>query len=181
VTLLDRVRIGARSILHPGVVVGGDGFGFAQEDGAWLKVPQVGSVLIGSDVEIGANTTIDRGAVEDTIIGEGVKLDNQIQIAHNVHIGPHTIMAACCGISGSTRIGARCMLGGGVGVSGHLRICDDVVITAYSGVAGSIASPGMYSGAIPAEPTREWRRIVAWLKINGRKRRAGQPEGSDDA
>jgi len=181
VTLLDRVRIGARSILHPGVIVGGDGFGFAQEDGAWLKVPQVGSVLIGSDVEIGANTTIDRGAVEDTIIGEGVKLDNQIQIAHNVHIGPHTIMAACCGISGSTRIGARCMLGGGVGVSGHLRICDDVVITAYSGVAGSIASPGMYSGAIPAEPTREWRRIVAWLKINGRKRRAGQPEGSDDA
>jgi UDP-3-O-[3-hydroxymyristoyl] glucosamine N-acyltransferase len=181
VTIQDRVRIGARSILQPGAVVGSDGFGFAQEDGAWLKVPQIGTVVIGQDVEIGANTTIDRGAIEDTVIGDGVKLDNQIQIAHNVHIGAHTVMAACCGISGSTRIGARCMLGGGVGVGGHITICDDVIITAYSGIATSIESPGMYSGGIPAEPAREWRRIVAWLKINGRKRRAGQPEGTDDA
>ena len=134
VTLCRDVEIGARALLQPGTVIGGDGFGFAPERGQWLKVPQVGTVRIGADVEIGANTTIDRGAIDDTIIEEGVKLDNLIQVGHNVRIGAHSALAACVGISGSTTIGKRCMIGGAVGFAGHLTICDDVVIMDRGGL-----------------------------------------------
>ena len=164
VTLCRGVSVGARVLIQPGVVIGGDGFGFAQDAGEWLKVPQVGAVRIGSDVEIGANTSIDRGAIEDTVIEEGVKLDNLIQVGHNVRIGAHTAIAACVGISGSTSIGKRCMIGGGVGFSGHLSICDDVAITGFTMVSHSIRQPGVYSGGIPGEEARAWRRIVARLK-----------------
>ena len=167
VTLGRAVHIGARSVLQPGVVIGGDGFGFAPEKGAWLKVPQVGSVQVGADVEIGANTTIDRGAIEDTVIEDGVKLDNLIMVGHNVRIGAHTVIAACCGISGSTTIGKRCIIGGAVGIAGHLTIADDVVITGYSAVTRSVVNAGVYSGAIPIEEARTWRRLV------GRFRRSG--------
>jgi UDP-3-O-[3-hydroxymyristoyl] glucosamine N-acyltransferase len=164
VTLCEGVTLGERCVLHPGVVVGGDGFGMAPDRGTWVKVPQLGSVRIGSDVEIGSNTTIDRGALGDTVIEEGVKLDNQIQIGHNVHVGAHTAMAACVGISGSVVIGKRCMLGGSVGVAGHLTIGDDVVVTGLSLVSHSLESGGVYSGAIPAEDARTWRRLVGRFK-----------------
>jgi len=165
VTLAAHLQLGARVLIHPGAVLGADGFGYAREGSAWIKVPQVGSVRVGDDVEIGANTTIDRGAIEDTVIAEGVKLDNQIQIGHNVQIGAHTAIAGCTGISGSTRIGARCMIGGQCGIAGHLVICDDVVITGMAMVSGSISKPGVYSSGIPIEPSRRWRRVVARLKL----------------
>ena len=164
VTLCRGVQIGARTVVQPGAVIGGDGFGFAQEQGRWLKVPQTGAVRIGADVEIGANTAIDRGAIEDTVIEEGVKLDNLIQIAHNVHIGAHTALAACVGVSGSTRIGRRCMIGGQVGIGGHLTICDEVIITGCTMVSHSITRPGVYSGGIPYEQAQRWRRLVARFK-----------------
>jgi UDP-3-O-[3-hydroxymyristoyl] glucosamine N-acyltransferase len=167
VTLGHGVQIGARSVLQPGVVIGADGFGFAPEKGTWLKVPQVGSVRVGADVEVGANTTIDRGAIEDTVIEDGVKLDNLIMIAHNVRIGAHTAIAACTGISGSTSIGRRCMIGGAVGFAGHLSIADDVVITGGSGVTHSIPSAGVYSGTLSAEEAHTWRRLVARFKRSG--------------
>ncbi|HKC15677.1 MAG TPA: UDP-3-O-(3-hydroxymyristoyl)glucosamine N-acyltransferase [Steroidobacteraceae bacterium] len=164
VTVIAGATLGERVRIHPGVVIGSDGFGFAPDAGAWTKVPQLGSVRIGADVEIGANTTIDRGAIGDTVIEAGVKLDNQIQVAHNVYIGAHTVIAACVGISGSTRIGARCMIGGAVGIVGHLDICDDVVVTGMSMVSRSIGAPGIYSGGIPAEPAPLWRRLVGRFK-----------------
>jgi UDP-3-O-[3-hydroxymyristoyl] glucosamine N-acyltransferase len=167
VTLGPGVQIGARSVLQPGVVIGADGFGFAPEKGTWLKVPQVGSVRLGADVEVGANTTIDRGAIDDTVIEEGVKLDNLIMIAHNVRIGAHTAIAACTGISGSTSIGRRCMIGGMVGFAGHLSIADDVVITAKSSVSHSIANAGVYSSTLPTEEAHAWRRLVARFKRSG--------------
>ncbi|HEY4448616.1 MAG TPA: UDP-3-O-(3-hydroxymyristoyl)glucosamine N-acyltransferase [Steroidobacteraceae bacterium] len=167
VTLGHGVQIGARSVLQPGVVIGADGFGFAPEKGTWLKVPQVGTVRVGADVEVGANTTIDRGAIEDTVIEEGVKLDNLIMIAHNVRIGAHTAIAACSGISGSTSIGKRCMIGGMVGIAGHLSIADDVVITAKSSVSHSIATAGVYSSTLPTEEAHTWRRLVARFKRSG--------------
>ncbi len=161
VTLCHGVVLGDRVLVHPGVVIGADGFGLAREPEGWIKVPQVGAVRIGSDVEIGANTTIDRGAIEDTVIGDGVKLDNQIQVAHNVRIGPHTVVAGCVGISGSAVIGARCMIGGAVGIAGHLEIADDVVVTAMALVSHSIRDPGVYSGALPLDEARRWRRNSA--------------------
>ena len=161
VTICERVVIGERCILHPGVVIGAEGFGFAPDNPGWVKVPQIGSVRIGDDVDIGCNTTIDRGAIGDTDIGNGVKLDNQIQIGHNVKIGEHTIMAACTGISGSTIIGKRCIFGGMIGMAGHIVIADDVMITGATAVTGSLTEAGAYSGAIPAEPSRRWRRMVA--------------------
>lgn len=164
VALGPRVSVGARTLVHPGAVIGSDGFGFAQDAGAWVKVPQIGSVRIGADVEIGANTTIDRGAIEDTILEDGVKLDNLIQIGHNVHIGAHTAIAGCTGISGSTVIGRRCMIGGAVSIGGWLSICDDVVITGTTMVSHSITSPGVYSSGIPLEEARSWRRLVAHFK-----------------
>jgi UDP-3-O-[3-hydroxymyristoyl] glucosamine N-acyltransferase len=164
VTIGARVGVGARTIVQPGVVIGGDGFGFAPDRGRWVKVPQVGSVRIGADVEIGANTTIDRGALDDTVIEDGVKLDNLIMIAHNVRIGAHSAIAGCTGISGSTTIGKRCMIGGGAGFAGHLTIGDDVVVTGYSAISHSLPGPGVYSSIIPAEETRTWRRLVARFK-----------------
>jgi UDP-3-O-[3-hydroxymyristoyl] glucosamine N-acyltransferase len=165
VTLCHDSVVGARTVIHPGAVIGADGFGLAKENsGAWLKVPQVGRVVLGPDVEIGANTTIDRGAIGDTVLDEGVKLDNQIQIGHNVRVGAHTAMAACVGVSGSTTIGKRCMIGGMAGIVGQLTICDDVAVTGLTMVSHSITRPGVYSGGIPAEDARTWRRIVARLK-----------------
>ncbi|HVO49109.1 MAG TPA: UDP-3-O-(3-hydroxymyristoyl)glucosamine N-acyltransferase [Steroidobacteraceae bacterium] len=161
VTLCRGVRIGARTVIQPGVVVGGDGFGFAPEQGKWVKVPQVGSVRVGADVEIGANTTIDRGAIEDTVIEDGVKFDNQIQVGHNVRIGAHTVIAGCTGISGSTVIGSHCIIGGAVGIAGHLTICDGVTITGFAMVSRSLTTPGVYSSGIPIEESRIWRRQVA--------------------
>ena len=157
----ERSRIGRRAMIHPGVVIGSDGFGFANIDGAWVKVPQLGAVSVGDDVEIGANTTIDRGTLDDTVIEDGVKLDNQIQVAHNVIIGAHTAIAGCTGIAGSARIGARCTIGGGVGIVGHTEIADDVHITGMSFVAHSIREPGLYSSGTPLEPNREWRKNYA--------------------
>jgi UDP-3-O-[3-hydroxymyristoyl] glucosamine N-acyltransferase len=165
VTLERGVQLGSRVLIHAGAVLGADGFGLAREAGRWLKVPQLGGVRVGDDVEIGANTTIDRGAIEDTVVGEGVKLDNQIQIGHNVHIGAHTAIAGCTGVAGSTHIGARCMIAGGVCFAGHLEICDDVVITGMAMVTNSIRQPGVYSSGIPIEPVRRWRRVVARLKL----------------
>ena len=164
VTLLASTEVGARAIIHSGVVIGADGFGFARDGAGWTKVPQLGGVRIGADVEIGANTTIDRGAIDDTVIEDGVKLDNQIQIGHNVQIGAHTAIAACTGISGSTRIGARCIIAGGVGVAGHLNICDDVVVTGMSSVTHSLTAPGVYSGCIPVTTANVWRRLVGRFK-----------------
>jgi UDP-3-O-[3-hydroxymyristoyl] glucosamine N-acyltransferase len=164
VDLYAGVRIGQRCILHAGAVVGADGFGFAANAGTWVKVPQVGSVRIGDDVEIGANTTIDRGAIDDTVVEHGVKLDNQIQVGHNVTIGAHTAVAGCVGISGSTTIGRRCMIGGGVGIAGHLTIADDVVVTGCSLVSASIKQAGSYSSGMPTVETRKWRRMVAHLR-----------------
>jgi UDP-3-O-[3-hydroxymyristoyl] glucosamine N-acyltransferase len=161
-------RIGERCLLHAGVVIGADGFGNAWEHddsgGHWIKVPQVGRVLVGDDVEIGANTTIDRGAIEDTVIGNGVRLDNLIMIAHNVHVGDHTAIAACSGIAGSTRIGRRCRIGGAVGIAGHLTIADDVEISGKTLITKSIAAAGAYSGGYPFEETRQWRRNAVQIR-----------------
>jgi UDP-3-O-[3-hydroxymyristoyl] glucosamine N-acyltransferase len=180
VTLCDGVTMGDRCVLHPGVVIGAGGFGMAPDRGTWVKVPQLGSTRIGSDVEIGANTTVDRGALGDTVIEDGVKLDNQIQIGHNVHVGAHTAMAGCVGISGSVVIGKRCMLAGGVGVAGHLTIGDDVVVTGFSLVSRSLESGRVYSGAIPVEDARTWRRLVARFKRAGKKTIEGAAPRSEE-
>lgn len=162
VTICDGVQIGQRCIINPSAVIGSEGFGFAPDPASgWVKVPQIGAVRIGNDVEIGASTTIDRGAIGDTVIEDGVKLDNQIQIAHNVRIGAHTAMAAFVGISGSTTIGSRCLIAGQVGIAGHLSICDNVVVTGKSMVSASIRKPGMYSGALPIDDARKFRRNAA--------------------
>jgi UDP-3-O-[3-hydroxymyristoyl] glucosamine N-acyltransferase len=164
VTLCHGVTIGARTVIQPGAVIGGDGFGFAPEQGRWVKVPQVGSVRIGPDVEIGANTTIDRGAIEDTVVEEGVKLDNQIQLGHNVRVGAHTVIAGCTGISGSTVIGKHCIIGGACGIAGHLTIGDEVVITGFGMVSRSLAGPGVYSSGLPITESKVWRRQVARVR-----------------
>jgi UDP-3-O-[3-hydroxymyristoyl] glucosamine N-acyltransferase len=161
VCVLDRVQVGKRCLLHAGSVIGADGFGFAQTDESWLKVPQLGTVVIGDDVEVGANTTIDRGTIEATVIEDGVKLDNLVQIAHNVRIGAHTVMAAMSGAAGSTRIGQRCMIGGGVVMVGHLTICDDAMFLFRSVVTRSVTEPGTYGGSLPAEEASQWRRHAA--------------------
>ncbi len=161
VVICDGVRIGERVIIHPGAVIGSDGFGLANENGQWLKVPQLGGVRIGNDVEIGANTSIDRGALDDTVLEDGVKLDNQIQVAHNVHIGAHTAIAGCVGISGSARIGRHCMIGGGAGIVGHLEIGDHVTVTGMTMVTRSITGPGVYSSGVPAQENSEWNRNYA--------------------
>jgi UDP-3-O-[3-hydroxymyristoyl] glucosamine N-acyltransferase len=184
VTLVQDVQMGERCILHPGAVIGSDGFGNAKTDGGWVKVPQVGSVRIGSDVEIGANTTIDRGAIDDTVIENGVRLDNLIQIAHNVHIGEHTAMAAFTGISGSTIIGKRCMFAGRAGVVGHINICDDVVVGGATMISKDVREPGFYTASFPAEKDRDWKRKVArFRRMDELVKRVGALEksaGSDD-
>ena len=164
VTVYHGCVIGARVILHSGVVIGADGFGIAMERGRWVKVPQVGRVVIADDVEIGANTTVDRGALDDTVIEEGVKLDNQIQVAHNVRIGAHTAIAACTGIAGSARIGKNCRIGGASGIAGHITIADGVEISTYTLITKSIDRPGIYTGAYAFEPHRDWLRNAAQLR-----------------
>lgn len=163
-TVLARVRIGARAVIHAQAAIGSDGFGFANEAGRWLKIPQTGTVVIGDDVEIGAGTTIDRGALGDTVIGDGVKLDNQIQVGHNVNIGAHTAMAGCVGIAGSATIGQYCTVGGGAVILGHLTIADRVNISAGALVTKSISEAGTYGGAWPLAPQREWLKSAAHLR-----------------
>jgi UDP-3-O-[3-hydroxymyristoyl] glucosamine N-acyltransferase len=164
VSIYHDCMIGERVILHSGVVIGADGFGMAMDDGRWLKIPQIGRVLIGDDVEIGASTTIDRGALDDTVIEEGVKLDNQIQIGHNCHIGAHTAIAGCTGIAGSTRIGKYCMLGGNAMISGHLTIADRVTISGGTLVAKSITAAGTYTAVFPMQPHAEWLKNAALVR-----------------
>ncbi|OUM37689.1 UDP-3-O-(3-hydroxymyristoyl)glucosamine N-acyltransferase [Pseudomonas putida] len=164
VTLYHDVIIGKRVVIQSGAVIGGEGFGFANEKGIWRKIAQIGGVTIGDDVEIGVNTAVDRGALSDTRIGNGVKLDNQIQIAHNVQIGDHTAMAACVGISGSTRIGKHCMLAGGVGLVGHIDICDNVFVSGMTMVTRSITEPGSYSSGTAMQPLADWRKSAARIR-----------------
>jgi len=164
-TLYARTRVGKRAIVHSGAVLGADGFGFAREQGgSWVKIPQTGRVWIGDDVEVGANTCIDRGAIEDTVIEDGVKLDNQIQIAHNVRIGAHTAIAGCTGIAGSTIIGKRCTIAGASNIIGHLEIADDVNILVASVVTRSISRPGTYAGTVPSQPYDDWLRNYSHLR-----------------
>lgn len=164
VTVYERCIIGARVRLHSGVVIGADGFGLAPDGERWVKIPQIGRVVIGDDVEIGANTTVDRGAIDDTVIEEGVKLDNLIQIAHNVHIGAHTAIAGCAGVAGSARIGRHCRIGGASGIAGHITLADNVEISAHTIITRSIDKPGTYTGAYPFEANRDWRRNAAQLR-----------------
>jgi UDP-3-O-[3-hydroxymyristoyl] glucosamine N-acyltransferase len=156
--------IGKRAILHSGAVIGADGFGIAKEKGNWIKVPQIGRVLIGDDVEIGANTTVDRGAMDDTIIEDGVKLDNQIQVAHNVRIGAHTAIAGCVGIAGSAKVGKHCTVGGGAVILGHLEIVDRVNISAGTLVTKSIAKEGTYTSVMPFSAHQDWLKNAAHLR-----------------
>jgi UDP-3-O-[3-hydroxymyristoyl] glucosamine N-acyltransferase len=164
VTLVARVRLGRNVRIHPGAVLGADGFGLAMDDGRWIKVPQLGGVRIGDDCEIGANTCIDRGAIEDTVLEEDVRLDNQVQIGHNVVIGAHTAMAGCVAVAGSTRIGRYCLIGGGAGFVGHIEIADKVMVTAMSLVTHSLTEAGEYSSGTPIQPNRDWRRNAARFK-----------------
>ncbi|MGL4667870.1 MAG: UDP-3-O-(3-hydroxymyristoyl)glucosamine N-acyltransferase [Saezia sp.] len=167
VSILYDCKIGHRCIINSGAVIGGDGFGFAptaEGERRWIKIEQLGAVTLGDDVEIGSNTCIDRGAIDDTIIGDGVKLDNVIQIGHNVHIGNDTLMASCTGISGSTHIGERCIVGGAVGMAGHLQIADDVTVMAATNVTKSITKQGIYSGIIPFDEASVWRKNIALLR-----------------
>ncbi len=164
VTVAHDCIIGEHNLIHPGVVIGADGFGQAMDKGVWIKVPQLGGVLIGNDVEIGANTTIDRGAIENTVIEDNVKLDNQIQIAHNVKIGAHTAIAGCTAVAGSTKIGKHCRIAGMVGIVGHLEIADNVTVTAKSLVTGSIKKAGVYSAGTPLEPSQQWRKNTVRFK-----------------
>ena len=177
VTLCTGVQIGKRALLHPGAVIGADGFGLAPDKTGWVKVPQLGSVRIGDDVEIGANTTVDRGALEDTVIEDGVKLDNQIQVAHNARIGAHTAVAGCTAIAGSAVIGKHCMIAGGVGITGHIEICDGVTVTAMTLVSHSITEPGVYSGSLPVDTQQQWRKnSVRFRQLDALARRLTELE-----
>jgi len=159
-TLVEDVRIGERTIIHPGAVIGSDGFGNARRGSGWIKIPQLGGVVIGSDVEIGTNTTVDRGAIDDTIIEDGVRLDNLIQVGHNARIGAHTAIAGLTAIAGSATVGKRCMIAGLAGVIGHVTICDDVVITAQALITKDIHEPGVYSATFGAEKDKDWKRMI---------------------
>ncbi len=161
VTVYHRVQIGADCIIHSGAVIGADGFGFANQRGNWLKIPQVGTVIIGARTEIGASTTIDRGALEDTVIGTNCIIDNQVQIAHNVQIGDHTAIAGCTVVAGSTKIGKYCVIGGACAINGHMEICDGVHITGMSMIIKSITEKGVYSSGMPAATNLEWRKNSA--------------------
>ncbi len=164
VSFLADCRIGRRGIVQSGAVIGGDGFGFANDRGSWIKIPQTGGVRIGDDVEIGANTTIDRGALDHTVIEDGVKLDNQIQIAHNCVIGAHTAMAGCVGVAGSARIGRHCTFGGAAMVLGHLTIVDHVHVSSGSLVSRSISEPGQYTGFYPLAKNADWEKTAAVVR-----------------
>ncbi len=179
VSIYHDVAIGKNCIIHSGVVIGSDGFGFANEQGSWVKIRQIGGVLIGDNVEIGANTTIDRGALSDTKIGSGVILDNLVQIAHNVEVGENSAMAACCKIAGSTKIGANCTLSGGVGVTGHLTLVDGTHITAMSLITKSIDEPGSYSSGTAMLKTSDWRKSAArFRKLDDLAKRVKKVEDS---
>jgi UDP-3-O-[3-hydroxymyristoyl] glucosamine N-acyltransferase len=164
VVLYAGCRIGARALIHSGAVIGADGFGLAEDGGVWIKVPQIGGVVLGDDVEIGANTTIDRGTMDDTVLEDGVKLDNQIQIGHNVRIGAHTAMAGFAGVAGSTHIGRHCMIGGAARILGHLTIVDHVNISATTVVSRSIRRPGTYTGLFPFDEHASWARNTAFVR-----------------
>lgn len=164
VTITGPTILGERGIIHPGVVLGSDGFGLANDNGVWEKIPQIGKVLIGNDVEIGANTTIDRGALRDTVIEDGVKLDNQIQIAHNVKIGAHTAIAGCAGIAGSAIIGKHCAIGGGAGIQGHIEIADGTHVTGMTKISQSISTPGLYTSGTAAQENKQWIRNAMRFK-----------------
>ncbi|MGB5444089.1 MAG: UDP-3-O-(3-hydroxymyristoyl)glucosamine N-acyltransferase [Psychromonas sp.] len=167
VTIYHQSQIGARCIIHANTVIGSDGFGNAPYQGTWVKIPQIGKVIIGDDVEIGSSTTIDRGALSDTLIADGVRIDNQCQIAHNVSIGKHTAIAGGSNIAGSTKVGASCIIGGSVAMNGHINITDNVVITGDSMVMRSITEPGIYSSGVPAQKNKAWRKTTAYtLKID---------------
>ena len=170
VTVGHGCRIGADGIVHAGVVIGADGFGFAPHQGQWEKIEQLGAVRIGDQVEIGANTCIDRGALEDTVIEDGVKLDNLIQIGHNVRIGAHSALAGCVGVAGSAKIGAHCTIGGGAVVLGHLELADGVHISAASVVTRSVLKPGHYTGMFPLDENSQWEKSAASLKQLARRR-----------
>lgn len=177
VTVAYACRIGERCILHPGAVIGADGFGFAPHDGHWVKIEQLGAVRIGNDVEIGANTCIDRGALQDTVLEDGVKLDNLVQIGHNVRIGAHSALAGCAGVAGSATIGAHCTVGGGAIVLGHLRLADHVHVSAASTVMRSILKPGLYTGLFPIDDNAAWEKNAATLKqLHGLRERLKQTE-----
>lgn len=164
VTLARAVQMGKRCIIHPGAVLGADGFGNAMTPDGWLKVPQLGGVRIGDDVEIGANSTVDCGAIEDTVIEDGVRIDNLCMIGHNCHIGAHTAMAGMSGIAGSTTVGKRCMFAGMAGAVGHITICDDVIVAAKGMISKDITTPGTYASNFPAEPAKDWSRKVARVR-----------------
>jgi UDP-3-O-[3-hydroxymyristoyl] glucosamine N-acyltransferase len=182
VTIYDGCTIGDRVIIHSGAVIGADGFGMARDAGRWIKIPQVGAVRIGDDVEIGANTTIDRGALDDTVVEEGAKLDNQIQVGHNCVIGAHTVIAGCTGISGSVTIGKHCMIGGGVGLVGHISICDHVTISGFSLITKSITEPGTYTSGLPFMPHAEWLRNAVHLRrLDKIAKEAGRQAPGDDS
>jgi UDP-3-O-[3-hydroxymyristoyl] glucosamine N-acyltransferase len=161
--------LGKRVFVHSGAVIGADGFGFADDAGRWVKIPQIGSVRIGDDVEVGANTTIDRGAMDDTLIEEGVKLDNQVQIGHNTRIGAHTAVAGCVGIAGSADIGRHCTFGGAAMILGHLKIVDHVNVSAGTFISRSILKAGTYTGIYPVDEHDNWARAAAWLRRKGKK------------
>lgn len=185
VAILKDTVIGKNCLIHSGAVIGADGFGYAKSTNEWIKVPQVGKVVIGDSVEVGANSTVDRGALDDTIIGNRVKIDNQVQVAHNVVIGDDTIIAGCVGIAGSARIGKRCAIGGQAGILGHLDICDDVTIGACSTVSKSIKKPGLYTSIMRVEEIEKWQKNIARFnrlehyidKINTIEKRLNIPEG----
>jgi UDP-3-O-[3-hydroxymyristoyl] glucosamine N-acyltransferase len=164
VTIYRECSIGERCIVHAGAVIGADGFGHAPDNGTWVKIPQIGRVVIGNDVEVGANTTIDRGALDDTIIEDGVKLDNLIQIGHNCRIGAHTVIAGCVGIAGSALIGRHCRIGGAAMILGHLEIADEVTISPGSMITRSVTKPGTYTALMPFQPHREWLTTAAHIR-----------------
>lgn len=177
VTLYHGVMVGKRAILHSGCVIGGDGFGFAHDGSGWHKIAQLGGARLGDDVEVGSCSSIDRGALGDTVIGNDVKIDSQVQIAHNVQVGDHSALAGCVGIAGSTRVGRHCMLGGGVGLSGHLTICDGVQVTGMSLVTNSLLEPGVYSSGTGAMENSQWRRnAVRFKQLDSIARRLGRLE-----
>ena len=187
VTIYHACVVGARCILHSGAVIGADGFGMAPDAGRWVKIPQVGRAVLGDDVEVGANTTIDRGALGDTVVEEGVKIDNQVQVAHNCRIGAHTVIAGCVGISGSVVIGRHCLIGGGAGLVGHIAICDGVTVSGMTFITKSIRRPGVYSSGLPMMPHADWLRNAAQLRrldetarIARGKAAPGEDHGNDD-
>lgn len=164
VVIEHRCQLGQRVTLHPGVVIGADGFGLARDKDRWLKIPQTGRVVIGDDCSVGANTTIDRGAIEDTILSDDVHLDNQIQIGHNVRIGAHTVIAGCAAVAGSAQIGANCLIGGGAGVVGHISVCDGVTVQAMALVTNNITKPGVYGSVAPLQENAQWRKTAVRIK-----------------